>query len=65
MTNLLALPRTSNRPEVPITPSDPRRRRLSPRAENRNGDLWRVRIGLIVATSVSIASAAVATHLFH
>ena len=65
MTNLLASSRTSNQPDVPVLPSDPGRRQLSPRAENRNGDLWRVRIGLIVATAVSIASAAVTARLFH
>ena len=48
-----------------VSPAAPVRRQPSPRAEQRRGDLWRVRIGLVVIAAVCIACATLASRLIH
>jgi len=62
MTNPYPASESADRPDYPV---DPARRQPSPSAQHRYGDLWRVRIGLVVITTVCIASAALASRLIH
>ena len=52
-------------PASPASPVGPVRRQPSPLAEQRRGDVWRVRIGLVVIAAVCTASATLASRLIH